>query len=79
MNPFPHTRTHTHTLSLTHTHIYHSVRKRRLLGREKMRLQSRFEGRCRVGLKGVRSGESSIEQRPDTRICAVQRISHRIS
>ena len=24
---------------------------------------------------GVRSGESSIEQRPDTRICVVQRIS----
>ena len=43
-----------------------------------MRLQSRFEGRCRVGLKGVRSGESSIEQRPDTRICVVQRISDRM-
>ena len=24
---------------------------------------------------GVRSGESSIEQRPDTRICVVERIS----
>ena len=36
--------THTHALSFslspppTHTHIYHSVRKRSLLGREKMRL-----------------------------------------
>ena len=41
------THTYTHTLSLSppspspppiHTYIYHSVRKRRLLGREKMRL-----------------------------------------
>ena len=24
---------------------------------------------------GVRSGESSVEQRPDTRMCVVQRIS----
>ena len=32
--------THTYTLSPPHLHtyIYHSVRKRRLLGREKMRL-----------------------------------------
>ena len=43
-----HTHTHTHTHAQTHTHIYHSVRKRRLLGREKMRLYSRFEGRGRV-------------------------------
>ena len=52
MTPSKHTHTHTHTLSLSslpplslplplhpiHTYIYHSVRKRRLLGREKMRL-----------------------------------------
>ena len=42
--------THTYTLSLSispppiHTYIYHNVRKRRLMGGEKMHLQSRFEG-----------------------------------
>ena len=37
---FTHTHTHSLTLSHTHTdtHIYHSVRKRRLLGQEKMHL-----------------------------------------
>ena len=49
MNPCTHTYTHTLFLSSLplslslpppplHTYIYHSVRKRRLLGREKMRL-----------------------------------------
>ena len=59
-NESVYTHTYTHTLSLSppyplslspspsplpiHTYIYHSVRKRRLLGREKMCLWSRFEG-----------------------------------
>ena len=49
MNPSKNTHTYTYTLSLPpspflslspplHTYIYHSVRKRRLLGREKLRL-----------------------------------------
>ena len=62
---------------ISHTHTYHSVRKRRLLGWEKMRLLGKFDGRCRVGMMEW-DQESSIEQRPDITIYVVQRISDRM-
>ena len=43
------THTHTHTHTRTHTHTQ-TVRKRKLLGRGKMHVQSSFEGRGRVGM-----------------------------
>ena len=72
--------THTYTLSLsppppphTHTHIHLSQCQE-----EKATSLEQFWRLMQSWNDRVRSGESSIEQRPDMRICVVQRISDRM-